>query len=321
MNKIIVITGPTASGKTSLAVDLAKIYNGEIICVDSRTIYKGLDIGTAKPYIDKPYKNRNLRGCGGFGPVYEIDGVIHYGLDICDPKVRYSVAEFQQLAYKIIKDIIKRGKIPFLIGGTGFYIDAITKGYKFRVSSKSESKKIRKKIEKLSDKEIESRIEKVDPDTLKKYKNNRRRLIRALEVYELHKKPISKYQKQKPPYEFLYLVIDWPRKELYQRIDKWVDQRIKMGMIEEIKGLLKKGISHQRLQELGLEYRYISNYLQNPSFLNLKSEILNLKFKIHAFARRQLTWFRKNKQIHWLKAGRDLKLKAEELISGFLNKK
>ncbi len=321
MNRIVVVCGPTSSGKTSLTINLAKKYNGEIICADSRSIYKGLNIGTAKPYIDKPYKKSHPRG-GIFGPLYEIDGVVHYCLDIADPKTDYySVAEFQQLTYKIIKNIISRGKVPFLVGGTGLYIDAVTQGYEFRIESKSKSKEVRNEIEKLSEKDIINKLEKIDPDTLKKYKNNKRRLIRALEVYELHKKPISKYQKQKPPYEFLFLAIDWPREELYKRIDKWVDMRLEMGLVEEAEELYENGLSLERMRDFGLEYKHLANYLENPSDEVLELEIEKLKYKIHAFARRQLTWFRRNKNIHWLKPGKDLNQNAQKIISKFLNNK
>jgi len=316
-NKIIVITGPTASGKTSLSIGLAKKYSGEIICADSRTVYKSLDIGTAKPYIDKPYKK--IRPAGGlFGSIYKIDGVKHYALDIADPKTDYySVAEFQELVYEIIKDIIKRGKIPFLVGGTGLYIDAVTQGFVFPKQNLG----LREKISKLSDQELIDQLSKLDRLTLKKYKNNRRRLERALEVALNDKRPISKYQKKKPPYEFLYLAIDWPREELYERIDKWVDMRLEMGLVQEAEQLYQNGLSLVRMQEFGLEYKHLSNYLKNPTDEVLEEQMRKLKYKIHAFARRQLTWFRRNKSIHWLKARQDLQKQAGKLIDKILSNK
>lgn len=314
MNKVIVVLGPTSSGKTSLAINLAKKFNGEIICADSRSVYKGLDIGTAKPYIDKPVKKSNLVGYPSFDPVYEIDGVVHYALDIADPKDNYSVAEFQKLSYSLIKNIITRGKIPFLVGGTGLYIDAVTQGFQFP----KEDLKIREEVEKLSDKDLINKLKKIDSETLKKYKNNRRRLVRALEVYLVNKKPISAYTKNHPPYEFLYLAIDWPRSELYSRIDKWVDERLKMGLIEEVKKLHNAGLSYDRLEQFGLEYRYISKYLKNPTDDNLKLEICNLKFKIHAFARRQYTWFRRNKEIHWLSSDKNVNNEAKKIVEAYL---
>jgi tRNA dimethylallyltransferase len=314
MDKIIVLTGPTSSGKTSLAINLAKKYNGEIICADSRSVYKDLNIGTAKPYIDKPYKKVHLVA-GLFGSVYEIDGVNHFALDIADPKINYySVAEFQQLAYKIINDIIKRGKLPFIVGGTGLYIDAVTQGFQFP----KQDLILRNEISKFSDLEIKNKLLQLDPKTLKKYKNNRRRLERALEVVLNHKKPISKYEKQKPPYEFLFLAIDWPREELYKRIDKWVDMRLEMGLVQEAEELYENGLTLDRMQDFGLEYRHLSNYLKNPTDEVLELEIEKLKYKIHAFARRQLTWFRRNKNIHWLRPGKDLLKNAKKLIDGYL---
>lgn len=312
MNKVIVICGPTASGKTDLSIKLAKRFNCEIICVDSRTVYKHLNIGTAKPYIDRSHKLLSKDKI--LGPVYKIDGIVHYGLDLVNPKKRYSVAEFQQFAYSAIKKIIAKGKTPFFVGGTGLYIDAVVKGFSFP----KEDLQLRAKIEKMSDREIEYKMLKYDPATLKKYINNRRRLERALEVYLLNQRPISEYKKDQPDFNCLFLAVDWPREELYQRIDKWVDMRIKMGMIDEVKSLIKKGLSHKRLQEFGLEYRFIDNYLQNPTNKNLKFQIINLKFKTHAFARRQLTWFRRNKEINWLKADNKLQKNADKLVKKFL---
>lgn len=290
MRKVIVILGPTASGKTDLAKKLISKYNGEVISADSRQIFKYMDIGTGK---DKSF--------------------FQHMIDIRNPNEDYSVAEYQKEVYKIIKDIFSRGQIPFLVGGSMMYLDAVLEGYQFPKQDLS----LRLELEKRTTKEIYQKLKKVDPVSAKKNKLNRRRLVRALEVYLLNSRPQSEYKKQKPDFESLIIGIDVPRTELYRRIDERVDKRIKQGMIEEVENLLKMGITHQRLQNFGLEYRYISNYFQNPTPSNLQSQISTLKFKIHAFARRQLTWWRRNKNIHWIKSQKE----AKRLINEFLTKK
>lgn len=289
--KLIVIVGPTASGKTDLAKKLVKKFNGEVISADSRQIYHHMDIGTGK---DKSF--------------------FQYMIDVREPNEDFSVAEYQQEVYKIIADISSRGKIPFLVGGTGLYINAIIYGYQFP----KENKSLRLELEKKTTKQIFQQLKKYDSLSAEKNKNNRRRLIRALEVYLLIGRPLSEYKKKKPDFEYLMLGIDLPREELYKKIDQRVDSRIKEGMIEEVEKLLKMGISHERLQRFGLEYRHLSNYLQNPTPENWKLEISNLKFKTHAFARRQITWFRKNKEIHWIKPLFSDCRQAEKLIQNFL---
>lgn len=320
-NKLVAIIGPTASGKTDIAIKLAKQFNGEIVCADSRTIYRGMDIGTAKPFIGYEHKIINSNE---FGPIYQINGVNHYMIDICDPKNVYTVAEFVKLAKSVISNIFLRGKTPFLVGGSGLYIDAILQNFQFPKFDVE----LRKKLELKSEDELTKELIIVDPISVEKYQKNKRRLIRALEVYLLTGKPISKYNKRKTNFQSLILAIDWTRSELYKRIDDRVDSRIKLGMIEEVENLHTSGLSWDRLESFGLEYRYIAEYLKtknekrkatiknfHPAKIGrgkkfntqkdndlLKQEMIQvLKFKIHAFARRQLTWFRKNKEIVWVK--------------------
>jgi len=287
-HKIIVIVGPTASGKTDLARKLIKKFNGEVISADSRQIYRGMDLGTGK---DKSF--------------------LQHMIDIRNPNDDFSVAEYQSETYKIIDDIISKNKIPFLVGGTGLYINSIIYGYQIPKTDF----KLRQKIEKFSDKKIINELKKIDPLSYEKNKNNRRRMIRALEVFLLTKRPLSSYKNIKPNFNFLMLGVNLPRGELYQKIDKRVDNRIKEGMIEEVEALNKSGVSHGRLQQFGLEYKYISEYLQGIT--SLEEMIQKLKFKIHAYARRQITWFRKNKEIIWIKNI----FEAEKQIQRFLNEK
>lgn len=283
--KLIAIVGPTASGKTDLAIFLAKKLKGELISADSRQVYCGLDIGTGK---DKSYPQHLI--------------------DICEPKKIYSVAEFQPAAYKIIEDIFFRGKIPILVGGTGLYLDAVLQGYQFP----KEDKHLRAKLEKKTMEEIIKELKKVDPISVEKNIGNHRRLVRALEVYLLNKRPLSEYKKKQPNFSYLTVGIDLDRNKLYQNIDERVDRRIRQGMIEEVKNLLKNGLSHERLQQFGLEYRFIDRYLQGV--YSKEEMIQKLKFAIHDFARRQLTWFRKNKGIKWVKNNQE----AEKLVRIFL---
>ena len=288
--KLIAIVGATASGKSNLAKKLIKKFNGVAISADSRQIYRYMDIGTGK---DKSF--------------------FQHMIDIRDPKEDYSVAEYQKEVYKIIDKIFGSGEIPFLVGGTGLYLNAVLYGYQFPKTDPS----LRAKIEKLNINELFQELKKYDPVSAEKNKTNHRRLARALESYLVNSRPLSKYKKKKPLFDYLIIGIDIPREELYKKIDERVDDRIKKGMIREVENLLKMGISHERLQRFGLEYREISDYLQNPTDENLKFKIKNLKFRIHAFARRQLTWFRKNKEIVWV----DSYNKAEKLISKYLTQK
>ncbi|OGD66060.1 tRNA (adenosine(37)-N6)-dimethylallyltransferase MiaA [Candidatus Berkelbacteria bacterium RIFCSPHIGHO2_12_FULL_36_9] len=286
--KVVVLVGLTASGKTDLAKKLIEKFNGEVISDDSRQIYRGMDLGTGK---DKSF--------------------FQHMIDVRDPNDDFSVAEYQSEVYKIIKNIFSRGKTPFIVGGTGLYINAVIYGYQIP----KQDKDLRMKLEKKTTEQIFEQLKKVDPVSAKKNKSNRRRLIRALESYLVNLRPLSEYKNIKPNFDYLMLGIDLPRQELYQKIDTRVDSRLKEGMIEEVECLLQKGISYDRMQRFGLEYRHLSNYLQNPTPENLKSEIKGLKFKIHAYARRQLTWFRKNKEIHWIRNYKQ----ANEIIRQFLN--
>jgi len=293
--KIICVVGPTASGKTDLAKTFSNKFNGEVISADSRQIYRSMDIGTGK---DKTF--------------------FQYMIDIRDPNEDYSVVEFQKETYEIIDKIFSCGKIPFLVGGSGLYINAVIYGYQFPKTDPH----LRSKIEALSTEKLIEKLKKFDPASAEKNVNNHRRLARALESYLYNSRPLSEYKKKKPNFQYLMLGIDIPREELYTRIDRRVDSRIKEGMIEEVQNLFKTGVSYERLRRFGLEYRIISDYLLKFGDRNsenkreeLKQEMIQkLKFKIHDFARRQLTWFRKNKEINWIQNDDQ----AEKLIHQFL---
>lgn len=274
---IVVIVGPTASGKSDLAVKLAQKLNGEIVSADSRQVYKGLNLGSGK--ITKK----------------EMRSITHHLIDIADPKKTFSAAEFKKLGEKAIAKIIKKGKLPIVCGGTGFYIQALVDG--LLLPEVPPNLKLRKSLEKKSIQSLFSLLQKIDLRRAKEIdKNNPRRLIRAIEIAKaLGKNPKLK---SKTKYSALFIGIRFPMKELRKRIQKRLLKRIKDGMIEEVKDLPKKGLSWGRLEDLGLEYRYVAKYLQSK--INKKQMIEELNKAIFKFAKRQMTWFKRDKRICWI---------------------
>jgi len=291
--KLIVILGPTASGKSGLAVKLAKKFNGEIISADSRQVYKGMDIGTGK--VTKK----------------EMEGIFHYLLDVVSPKRRFTVFQYRKLAINAINKILKKGKIPVLCGGTGFYIQAVVDG--ILIPEVPPDWKLRKKLEKKSLKELFFQLKKLDPKRAKKIdKKNPRRLIRALEVIIKTKKPIPALKKKPLPYPVLMLGIKKDFQTLKKLIKGRLLKRLKKGMIAEVKRLKKSGVSWKRLEDFGLEYRWITKFLQKKiSFLEMKEE---LQKDIEHFAKRQMTWFKRDQKIRWVKNYKE----AEKLVKKFL---
>jgi len=291
-NKLIVILGPTAVGKSNLAVKLAKIFNGEIISADSRQVYKGLDIGTGK--ITKK----------------EMQGVPHHLLDITSPRRRFSVAQYKKLAFKAIQKIYQKKRIPILVGGTGFYIQAVVDN--LLLPKVKPDWQLRKKLEKKSTQELYEILKKIDSQRAKTIdKNNPRRLIRAIEIVKKTKKPIPVLKKEQK-FNVLMIGLKKSPNELKKLIKKRLLKRLKQGMIAEVKKLKKSGLSWQRLDEFGLEYRYISYFLQNK--LNYEQMINRLQKEIEHFAKRQMTWFKKDKRIVWIKNFTETK----NLIKNFL---
>lgn len=284
--KLLAIVGPTASGKSELAVTLAKLYNGEIISCDSRQVYKGMDIGTGK--IKGKWKK------GKF--VYK--GVTHYCIDYVDPKKQFSVSLFQRDAEKALEDIRRRGKLPILCGGTGLWIDAVVHGQK--LPEVKPNPKLRKQLEKQSVDELFEQLKELDPDRAATIDwHNKRRLVRALEIVMATGKPVpvlaSSPSSLAPS---LYIGIYPGQDELYKKIDKRLLERIKTGMIKEIQTLKKSGLSYKRLEAFGLEYKFVALYLQKK--LSKDEMLEQLSFAIKHYAKRQMTWFRKNENIVWL---------------------
>lgn len=275
--EIVAIVGPTASGKSALAVEIARVLGGEIISADSRQVYKGLDIGTGK--VTKK----------------EMRGVPHHLIDIVSPKRTMSVVEYERLATRAIRDIQKRGKIPIICGGTGLYIDAVLTSASF--PQVSPNKKLRTELERLSVEDLFKKIQRLDPIRAKTIDpKNPRRLIRAIEIATtLGKVPELKPATEK--YNTLYIGIELPKEELWERIHKRLLARIHYGMVAEARRLHEKGLSWKRMGALGLEYRFLAQFLQNK--ISKEEMIQQLETAIRQYAKRQMIWFRKNKKIIW----------------------
>ena len=290
--KLIVVAGPTASGKSELAVKLAKKFKGEIVSADSRQVYKGMDIGTAK--ISKK----------------EMKGISHHLLSIASPKQRFNVVQYRKLALKAISRIFEKGRIPILCGGTGFYIQAVIDG--ILIPKVAPDWKLRKKLEKKPAKELYGILKKLDPQRAKTIeKENPRRLIRAIEIAEkigqvpaLNKNPL--------PYKVLIIGIKKPDKELKKSIKARILKRLKKGMIAEVKRLKKSGLSWKRLEDFGLEYRWIARYLQNK--VSFEEMVQRLQKETEHYAKRQLTWFKKEKRIHWMKNYKEAEKSTKEFL-------
>lgn len=278
-SKVVVVLGPTATGKSDLAVEIARSYNGEIISADSRQVYTGMDIGSGK--ITK----REMRG------------VAHHLLDVASPKTRFTVATFQKKASRAIADITKRGKLPILCGGTGFYIDAVI--FNQHLPEVPPNKKLRKLLETYSLEKLQSLLKKQDPDrylTIDIY--NRVRLVRALEIID-STGSVPSPQKTESPYDVVWIGLDWSDNVLKKRIHDRLVKRIRQGMVAETKRLHAQGVSYKRLEELGLEYRYTALFLQNK--ISRDDMISELETQIWHFVKRQRTWWKRNKNIVWFK--------------------
>lgn len=302
--KIIVIVGPTASGKSSLALKVAKKFNGEIISADSRQIYRGMDIGTAKPIADDnssgESKTHSLKFKKNDG--YFSSGIRHYLIDIREPDQEYSVGQYKKDAIKVINRIIKSGKLPILVGGTGLYIDAVVKNLKFpKVKG---DKKLRAQLEEEIKRHglncLFQKLLNLDPEAANFVDpKNPRRVIRALEVALVSKKPFSTQRKKgEPLYDALQIGISVPPRLLKERIRKRVNQMIKAGLEEEVKSLVEKyGLDCKTLETI--DYREIVSYLQGK--ISLNEAIGQINKNTWRYAKRQMTWFKKNKEINWVK--------------------
>ncbi|MBU1131623.1 tRNA (adenosine(37)-N6)-dimethylallyltransferase MiaA [Patescibacteria group bacterium] len=289
-DKLIVILGPTSCGKTSLAVKLAKVFNGEIISADSRQVYKGMDIGAGKD-LD------------------EYGNVPYHLIDVASPKSQFSLAEYQKLAYKAIDDIIKRGKTPFLVGGAGLYLSAVIDGY--RLSDAKPDKKLREHLNTGTLEQLQKLVAKYKLQLNKSDFNNKRRIIRNIEIFKSNDQMFT--CSNVPRYDCLILGIKYPKKIIDERIDKRLIHRLeKEGMIDEVKKLHKQGVSWKKLEGFGLEYKWIACYLQKKISYDVMAE--KLAIAIHQFAKRQMTWFKKDKRIKWIKDYSEAKKTLKKFI-------
>lgn len=291
--KIIVVLGPTASGKSDLAVKLAREFNGEIISADSRQVYRGMDIGTGK--ITKK----------------EMRGIPHHLLDVVSPKKVFTAENYKKLATKEIVKIIKKNKLPIICGGTGHYIDALVFDQQF--PSVPPNLKLRKKLEKKSVDELFAELKKLDPDRAETIDpKNPRRLIRALEIIYKIGGPVPKISTTER-YDVLKIGISFPKEVIKNRIHIRLLKRMKLGMVAEVKKLIKSGVSFKRLEDFGLEYRYLGRYISEKIS---KSEMLSqLENQIVNYSKRQMTWFKRDKKIRWVKSGKEAEAAVKKFIA------
>lgn len=287
--KVIVIVGTTATGKSNLAVKLAKKLNGEVISADSRQVYKALDIGTGK--ITKK----------------EMRGVPHHLLDVASPKTRFSVIDYQKLANQAIKHILKKNKTPIICGGTGFYIDAVTKGVIF--PEVPPNNKLRRELEKKNSEDLIKILSKLDKSRARNIdRKNKIRLIRAIEIAK-HLGKVPKIKELKSEYEFIKIGLILPQEELKKKIEKRIKKMFKDGLLEEISKLKRSGISEKRLKEFGFEY-------YKPTLESVISG--NIKY-----SKRQITWFKRDKDIKWfnLSSSEGFTPSQEKDIEKYISKK
>ncbi|MDD3678634.1 MAG: tRNA (adenosine(37)-N6)-dimethylallyltransferase MiaA [Patescibacteria group bacterium] len=305
-NPIIVITGPTASGKTAISFDTVKKFNGEVICADSMTVYRGMDIGTDKPTLNLNSKKRRAENDGS----YVINGIKHHLLDELNPDEDFNVAIFCEMVEKKIKEIRSRGNIPFLVGGSLFYIDAFV--YDYSLPPVAPDLKLRAELEKKSNDELWKRLVKLDPDSEWTIdKNNKRRLVRALEVTLKTQKPFSLQKSKKNlPKNILYLAVTSDRDLLYEKINKRVDEMMRTGFLDEVRDLYEKYDHSTAMQATG--YRQLIEYIEGK--INLDLAVEETKKSHRRFAKRQETWLKRNSEKVLIKNSKE----AEEKIRTFL---
>ena len=284
---LIILAGPTGVGKTKLSISLAKAVNGEVISADSMQVYKKMNIGTAKIRPD------------------EMQGVPHHLIDILEPEEEFNVVLFAEYAKKVCESCYERGKIPILVGGTGFYIQALVNDIDF--TENDDDKSYRKSLEHLADEMgneyLHTMLKKVDEKAAQNiHPNNRKRVIRALEFYEKSGKKISEHneeqQERKSPYTYAYFVLTDERNLLYERINNRVDTMLEEGLTEEVGALLNEGIRRETVSMQGLGYKEVLDYLNGD--LSLEEAVYIIKRDTRHFAKRQLTWFKREKDVTWV---------------------
>ena len=283
-NKLIILAGPTASGKTSVSIDLAKRLGGEIISADSMQVYKYMDVGTAKISVE------------------EMQGVKHHLIDVLDPKEDFNIVKFQNMVKCSIEEIVKNGHIPILVGGTGFYIQSVI--YDIDFNNEDDNSSVRKKLEEEYDAfgadfmhEKLKKIDIVSAQTI--HKNNKKRIIRAIEYFLINNEPISSHnevqREKKSPYDYIFFVLNPPRDILYERINKRVDIMVENGLVDEVKKLREMGLSTANISMQGIGYKEIIEYLDGE--VSLETAIENIKQNTRHMAKRQVTWFKRENDV------------------------
>ena len=291
--KLVAVVGVNASGKSSLGVALARAFDGEVVSADSRQVFRGLDLGSGKITPE------------------EAQGVVHHLIDVAEPGAFFSMYDFQKLAYAAIDDILARGRQPFLVGGTGLYVASVTEGYV--MSDRAPDLNYRAELETYSTDALYNMLLEKRPDIeIDRY--NRNRVMRVLE--KLHDGDDGHGQSE-PRYETLKLGVGWDRETIRRRIDERLEKRVRAGMIDEVRNLIDAGVSREFLMKLGLEYRFITRYIDGE--FSSEREMLDLlSTAIKQFAKRQMTWFRRNPDIVWLDMAGDPYAQACEAIDAFL---
>lgn len=286
---LLVLVGPTAVGKTQLSIEIAKTWNAEIISGDSMQVYRGMDIGTAKIAPE------------------EREGIPHHLIDEYEPDYPFSVAEFQRRCRGLIADISSRGRLPFIVGGTGLYVESVCYNYEFVDSGADEAfrEEQQRYAERFGEQALHERLRAVDPESADRlHPRDIRRVIRALEVYHLTGIPLSKQlegQKKQSPYELCMIGLTMDRAALYRRIDERVDRMLEEGLVDEVRKLLAAGVPRDAVSMQGLGYKEIALYLDGACTLD--EAVYLLKRDTRRFAKRQLSWFRRMKDIHWVDMG------------------
>jgi tRNA dimethylallyltransferase len=300
---LIVIVGPTAVGKTRLSLRLAQEFDGEIVSADSRQVYRGMDIGTAKPTLEERHR------------------VPHHLIDVIAPDEAFTLAQYQELAYEAIGDVLARGKLPFLVGGTGQYVRAVVEGWGIPRVPPNENlrEELYRQAEVDGDEALHARLREVDPRAAERIDpHNVRRVVRALEVYLETGRPISELQRRKPsPYRILQVGLTVERRELYRRIDERVDRMIERGLVEEVRGLVERGYGYDLPSMSGLGYQQIGIYLRGQ--ISLGEAMQLIKRHTRRFVRHQYNWFRlDDENIRWFDVLGDSYREIRGLVAAFL---
>ena len=287
--RLLVLVGPTAVGKTAYSLEIAKRWDAEIISGDSMQVYRGMDIGTAKI------------------PVEERQGIPHHLIDLCEPDHPFSVAEFQERCAALIEEITARGKLPFIVGGTGLYVESVCYNYQFSETGSDDA--YRAELDAYAqthgNEALHARLRAIDPVAADRlHPNDRRRVIRALEVFHVTGQTFTEQQagqQKRSPYELCLVGLTRPREQLYNRVEQRIDEMMSLGLVEEVERLVRAGVSKRAIAMQGLGYKEIIPYLEGE--MTLEAAVTLLKRDTRHFAKRQLSWFRHMKDIQWVDVG------------------